>query len=248
MPPVCRPPRKGWRLERPRGAAIIVALLAVAVVSALATTMLARLDTRIELASDRDDFIQARQLALSTIDLARLTLEADARTSAIDWQGEPWAQAQQPPLHADARIRLNISDASGDATLNDMIGPAAGADGLGNNQRAPDLPTSVPAPLRVPVNINTAPASALRVILPGASSAQAQAIAQMLRTEPAQTLRALAERLPEGVELPDPERVTAHSDHFLAEVVVEYGVATVTLQALLERADDRVRVLALRLR
>lgn len=246
MPPLRRPPRKGWRLERPRGAAIIVALLAVAVVSALAATMLARLDTRIELASDRDDFVQARQLALSALDLARQMLEADTRNSRIDWLGEPWAQLQQPALHADGRIQLMITDASADAALNGMIGQAAGGDGGGGTQAARYPSVPVPTPLRVPVNINTAPAIILPAILPGATPAQARAIAEQLRTEPAPTLRALAERLPEGVELPTPEQVGVTSDTFLAEAVVQYRVATVTLQALLVRESDSVRVLALR--
>lgn len=246
MPPLRRPPRKGWRLERPRGVAIIVALLAVAVVSALAATMLARLDTRIELASDRDDFVQARQLALSALDLARQMLEADTRNSRIDWLGEPWAHVQQPALHADGRIQLMITDASADAALNGMIGQAAGGDGGGSTQAARYPSVPVPTPLRVPVNINTAPAIILPAILPGATPAQARAIAEQLRTEPAPTLRALAERLPEGVELPHPEQVGVTSDTFLAEAVVQYRVATVTLQALLVRESDSVRVLALR--
>lgn len=248
MPPLRRPPRKGWRLERPRGAAIIVALLAVAVVSALAATMLARLDTRIELASDRDDFVQARQLALSALDLARQMLEADTRNSRIDWLGEPWAQVQQPALHADGRIQLMITDASADAALNGIIGQAAGTDGGGGTQAARYPSVPVPTPLRVPVNINTAPATIMPAILPGATPAQARVIAEQLRTEPALTLRALAERLPEGVELPDPEQVGVTSDTFLAEAVVQYRVATVTLQALLVRESDSVRVLALRQR
>jgi len=129
MPVVRKPPRRGWHLERPRGAAIIVALLAVAVVAALATTMLARLDARIELASDREDLVQARQLALSAIDLARITLDADARATRIDWLGEPWAQPQQPALHPGARIRLTITDASGPGRSHNSrrytLGPAS---------------------------------------------------------------------------------------------------------------------------
>ena len=243
MPVVRKPPRRGWHLERPRGAAIIVALLAVAVVAALATTMLARLDARIELASDREDLVQARQLALSAIDLARITLDADARATRIDWLGEPWAQPQQPALHPGARIRLTITDASGDAALNEMLrAPARGERGVATPQ--PDTP----APLRVPVNINTAPTKSLQVILPGSTPAQAQAVARMLRMEPATSIRSLGERLPEGLDLPAADRVGVSSDYFIADVVVEYGVAVSTLEALLVRTGERVSVLSLRSR
>ena len=55
-------------------------------------------------------------------------------------------------------------------------------------------------------------------------------------------------RLPEGLDLPAADRVGGSSDYFIADVVVEYGVAVSTLEALLVRTGERVNVLSLRSR
>lgn len=244
----CKPPRKGWRLKRPQGAAIIVALLAVALVAGLATTILFRLDIGIERDTGLRDQAQARQLALSAIDFARLTLEADARTTRIDWAGEPWAQVLSPTLHAEARITLSIADASGLGAWNALIHAIAEPRPSNSRTSARLESEGQPMPSRtVRINVNTAPPETLHLVLPGATSAQATTLASQLRQDPVDTLKALAERLPDGIKLPDPDQVDVVSDLFLADVTVEHGVSTVALQALLARTEGGVRVLQLKL-
>jgi|GEM_PF-4774728 len=249
MHPCSKPPRTGWRFKRPQGAAIIVALLAVALVAGLATTILFRLDIGIERDAGLRDQAQARQLALSTVDYARLTLEADARTTRIDWTGEAWAQPLSPALNPEARIRLSIADASGMSEHNALIRAIAEPRHLNSGTSVLIEGDGKPSPsLAVRINVNTAPPETLRLVLPGATAAQAATVASQLRQQPIETLKVLAERLPEGINLPDPEQVDVISDLFLADVIVEYGVSTFALQALLARSDGGVRVVTLKLR
>lgn len=245
MPGRMRPPRPGWRLSRPRGAAIIVALLAVALVAGIASAILLRLEAGIERSSGRRDHAQARQLALSAIDHARLLLAADGAATRIDWLGEAWADVHEPALHPAARIRLTIADASGDPDLNGLIAELHGAVPAGpGGSPVRRAASNGPAPFIARINLNTAPAQTLRAALPGLSSTQAAAVADALKARPADGLSALADRLPDGVDLPDPRFVATSSDHFIADAVVEHGVSIFRLRALLRRGEAGVAVVA----
>lgn len=289
-----RPPRAGWRLERPQGSAIIVALLAVALVAGMASIAITRVGAALDMAHGRQQHQQARQLARSAVELARLMLADDARNTRIDGRGEAWAQALHPELHRDARVTLQIEDMAGHFDVNALVagsqtetdpstqfiallqllgadaasaaraaasvqahlrqyGPLAHVDavrtigGLDATTVAHLTRVAAALPAAARININTAPPAVLAATLPGLGREGAAKLANALRADAADTVAELALLLPDGVLMPDTRRFDVRSDYFLADISANHGVATVRLQALLARNDDRVDVVWLRL-
>ena len=78
-----------WR--RQRGVAIITALVVVAAATVAVSAMLWRQAIAVRKVENQAALGQARWLARSALDWARLILAQDARTSAIDHAGELWA-------------------------------------------------------------------------------------------------------------------------------------------------------------
>ncbi|MEK7738209.1 MAG: type II secretion system minor pseudopilin GspK [Pseudomonadota bacterium] len=79
------------RLIPQRGAALIMALLIVALATALASSLIWRQDLWLRQVETRRDLAHTRLLSLAGIEWARAILADDARTSVIDHPGEPWA-------------------------------------------------------------------------------------------------------------------------------------------------------------
>jgi general secretion pathway protein K len=75
----------------------------------------------------RRDQAQAAALAIAGIHWARQVLDEDARTTALDHPGEPWAMELPPIPLENGEIRGTIVDAQGRLNLNDLAAADAGA-------------------------------------------------------------------------------------------------------------------------
>jgi general secretion pathway protein K len=105
--------------RRPQsGVAIVLAMLLSALAAAVAVTVFADQRRWAESVLHRRDQVQAQALALAGIQWARQILHDDARNSAIDHLGEPWAvPLPEIPLEngsirgaiGDAQARLNVN-------------------------------------------------------------------------------------------------------------------------------------------
>jgi len=119
---------------RQRGIAIVPALL----VATLAVTMVSGLFWRqqVQLRTIENDrlTLQAHWVALGALDWAQRTLQEDARTSAVDHLGEPWAAGQaatrlegylgtnrEEPGTAQAFLSTRIVDAQSFFNLNNLV-------------------------------------------------------------------------------------------------------------------------------
>ena len=115
---------------RQRGAALIVALLAVALATLLATRLLENTDATISFVEGRNWHAQAVELTRGGVDYARVILAEDSRRSAIDHGGEAWARPL-PPVEAEGgRISGRIEDLQGRWNLNNLIGYSGKLDPL----------------------------------------------------------------------------------------------------------------------
>ena len=83
-----------------RGIALITAILIAALVASLAFALSARERQWLNLVSNRSDLAAAQSVALSAIDLARLTLRDDMRNTQIDHLLEPWT-IPVPPISVE---------------------------------------------------------------------------------------------------------------------------------------------------
>lgn len=130
--PCARTKRPTGRL-RQRGAALLLALLAMSLVAMIAAAALADLGDGIERHSGRHDQAQARQLALGAIDWARNTLAQDYRDNSTDHGGEQWAiRIPSTPIGSDidsGTVGGQIDDLSGRFNLNTLA-----PDGLPDTQ------------------------------------------------------------------------------------------------------------------
>lgn len=110
--------------RRQRGAAVVLALLTVSFAAIVAGAAVADVSHRLEEVSGRVDQAHARELAYGAIDWARNVLADDARSSAVDHAGEPWAIRIPPtPIAqdaADGMIGGHIEDVSGRFDLNSL--------------------------------------------------------------------------------------------------------------------------------
>jgi general secretion pathway protein K len=105
-------PRLARRAQQ--GVAIITALVVIAAATAAVSAMLWHQSLEARKLENREAQAEARWLALSAVDWARVILMVDARTSTIDHYGEPWAV----PL---AETRVTDPESS----QNDAAAPAA---------------------------------------------------------------------------------------------------------------------------
>lgn len=104
-----------------RGAAVIVALLVMALVAGIAAAAVGDLGIALENANGRHDQMQARQFARAAVDWARNVLAHDARTTAVDHLGEPWAiKVPATPLD-EGEVGGEIVDLSGRFNLNNLV-------------------------------------------------------------------------------------------------------------------------------
>jgi general secretion pathway protein K len=115
--------------SRSNGAAIVLAMLMAALAAAVAVAVFADQQRWSRTAEHRRDQVQAQALAVAGIQWGRQILYDDARRSAIDHLGEPWAVALPPiPLDngevsgsiVDAQARLNINALGETGTAADL--------------------------------------------------------------------------------------------------------------------------------
>lgn len=109
------------RLAAQAGAALIMALLVVALATALASSMIWRQDMWLRQVETRRDLAQARLLAIAGIDWARAVLAEDARTSSTDHLREPWA-TKVPAMPAEGgEIGGALTDEQARWNLNNLV-------------------------------------------------------------------------------------------------------------------------------
>jgi len=108
-----------------RGAAVVLAMLIAALAATIAATLFSDQQRWTRAVEHRRDQVQAQALVIAGVQWARLILQEDARATAIDHLGEPWALALPPiPLEngeirgtiADAQARLNVNALGGTGT------------------------------------------------------------------------------------------------------------------------------------
>jgi len=104
-----------------RGAALIMALLAMALASTLATMLLWRQDVWLRQVEAQRDLAQIRLITTAGLDWARAVLAFDARTSSFDYAGEPWATRVPATKVEEGEISGAISDESGKWNLNNIV-------------------------------------------------------------------------------------------------------------------------------
>jgi general secretion pathway protein K len=104
-----------------RGAALIMALLAVALATMLSSTMLWRQDLWLRQVETQRDLAQTRLIADAGIEWARAVLAYDARTSSFDHVGEPWAVRVPPSRVEDGEIGGEMIDEQGKWNLNNLL-------------------------------------------------------------------------------------------------------------------------------
>ena len=115
------PRQRVWHHASQRGSALIMALLIVALTTALASTLIWRENLWLRHVETRRDLAQARLLAGAAIDWARAVLAEDARTNRYDHKGEPWA-TKVPTMPAEGgEIGGSISDEQAKLNLNNLV-------------------------------------------------------------------------------------------------------------------------------
>lgn len=110
-----------------RGAAVVLAMLIAALAAAVAATVFADQERWGRSVLHRRDQVQAQALALAGVQWARQILDDDARRSATDHLGEPWALALPPIPVENGEIRGAIVDAQSRLNLNALGGAGASA-------------------------------------------------------------------------------------------------------------------------
>lgn len=105
----------------PRGAALIMALLVVALATTLSSMMLWRQDVWLRQVETQRDLAQTRLIADAGIEWARAVLAYDARTSNFDHFGEPWAIKVPPSRVEGGEIGGEVADEQGKWNLNNLL-------------------------------------------------------------------------------------------------------------------------------
>jgi len=106
---------------RQRGAALIMALLAMALVAGTAAAMIGDFGHSLEIVSGRHDQTQARILARGAVDWARNVLAEDDRTSTVDHALEPWNVKVPPTPVEEGEVSGELQDLSGLFNLNNLV-------------------------------------------------------------------------------------------------------------------------------
>ena len=119
-------------MTRPRGAAVVLAMLIAALAAVVAVAVTAEQQRWFSDVANRRDQVQAQALALAGVQWARQIMQDDARNSTIDHLGEAWAfPLPRTPLE-NGSIEGAIEDAQGRLNINNL----ATSDGLGKEEKA----------------------------------------------------------------------------------------------------------------
>ena len=106
--------------SRPRGLALIVAMLVAALAAAVAMSLATAQAQWTSHVAHRRDQVQAQSIALAGIQWTRQILDADARSTAIDHLGEPWALPLPATPVGDGFVEGRIIDAQGLLNINNL--------------------------------------------------------------------------------------------------------------------------------
>lgn len=118
------------RSARQRGVAIITALVVVAAATVAVAAMMWRQSIAVRKVENQADLAEARWLARSSIDWARLLLQLDARTSTVDHLGEIWATPlEETRVTEDLAMVGQPAAARRDAPAADLANNAAWVSG-----------------------------------------------------------------------------------------------------------------------
>ena len=122
-------PRRGVALpRRPRGAAVILAMLLAALAATIAATLFAEEQRWMRAVADRRDQVQAQALAIAGVQWARQILRTAGAAKRVDHLGEPWALTLPPIPIENGEIRGAIADATARLNVNALAVAPGGAD------------------------------------------------------------------------------------------------------------------------
>ncbi len=116
------------RRESQHGLALIIAMLVAALAAAVAISVATAQAQWSAQVSHRRDRVQAESIVLAGIQWARQVLDADARTTAYDHLGEPWALPLPPTPVEGGFVEGRIVDAQGLLNVNNLAGARATAE------------------------------------------------------------------------------------------------------------------------
>ena len=111
-----------WRLRHQKGAALLVAMLTVALVSTFAATAVWQQYRSTEIEAAERARVQSGWLLAAALDWARLILREDARSGGADHLAEPWAvPLNETRLSSFLSMDRTISDSERNAFLSGQI-------------------------------------------------------------------------------------------------------------------------------
>jgi general secretion pathway protein K len=130
--------RPRTKTARPRGAALLTAMIIVTLIATLAAGMVWQQWVAVQVEAAERSQAQARWILNGALDWARLILREDQRTSDVDHLGEPWAvplaeaklstflaadrnQASDDPNAPEAYLSGAIRDAQGRYNLRNLV-------------------------------------------------------------------------------------------------------------------------------
>jgi general secretion pathway protein K len=128
-----------------KGIAVITAILIAAMVASLAFALSTRERLWLNQMENRNDLSTAQSVAFSAIDLARLTLRDDMRTTQVDHLLEPWTVPGLPINVEEGKVAGRLSELQGRFNLFNLQNSGeiseAGVIALQRLLAARDLPT-----------------------------------------------------------------------------------------------------------
>ena len=110
-----------------RGLALIIAMLVAALAAAVAISVATAQAQWSALVEHRRDQVQAQSIALAGIEWSRQILDADARATAIDHLGEPWALPLPATPVENGSVEGRIVDAQSLFNVNNLASGPHGA-------------------------------------------------------------------------------------------------------------------------
>jgi general secretion pathway protein K len=115
------------RTCRQGGLALIIAMLVAALAAAVAISLATAQAQWFAQVSHRRDQVQAQSIALAGVQWARQILDADARSTAIDHPGEPWALPLPATPVENGSVEGRIVDAQSMLNANNLAGGSLAA-------------------------------------------------------------------------------------------------------------------------
>jgi general secretion pathway protein K len=106
--------------RRPRGAALVTAMLVAALAAAVVATLASSQSQWMRSVELRRDQVQAQALVLAGLSWARQIIELDGHAGPYDHLGEPWALPLPPTPLENGSVEGSIVDAQGRLNLNNL--------------------------------------------------------------------------------------------------------------------------------